>query len=216
MKRNITAFVVLMVLMLAQSVTVLASSGRAATAEREDYQVVLDRLNSEYGTDIWIASEKQSGTKITEEMSLVEFEKFATKIAERWSLVNAEVLAAESEAERQGSVTEELPFTFSSSGNTGYSPRSTWNYSKTKTIYGGRGTLNATVTNDPGWVQFFSVFSVNIVASSGYPSIYSVSGTTKNLMDVNETCRVTISCTVRESANVYSSGNQLVYYYATE
>ncbi|MDR1943276.1 MAG: hypothetical protein LBQ19_00480 [Synergistaceae bacterium] len=32
----------------------------------------LDRLNSEYGTDIWIASEKQSGTKITEEMSLGE------------------------------------------------------------------------------------------------------------------------------------------------
>lgn len=182
------------VLITCITVWAMATTTFAMDTKEDEYQMVLDKLNEEYSTDVHFAAENEAmfysnpgRVDITPE----EFEKYIRKMiienekANKEAEDSAKILKTKEICEQGEGICGQI---------SGASARASTTVNRSKKVAGATVHLNATVTNSPGYWMYSSINDVATTYSPGENTApaFGASRYNYSLIDARRTCALTL------------------------
>ena len=199
-KRSILAVVVALILVVGLMPTsALAASSESQTAQAiSSYQLVLDKLNSEYGTDVHFAtaaeaskfgiSESFAGVSLEDFEKTIRAEIIANQEAEAKAIAESTRLQREAAVESGSGVCGTPQFDMSPT------PKASYSVQRSKDVAGATVHLTATVNNNNGYWTYSSFTQVYTTYVAGQNTTPAFGASTYNysFIDARRTCAISL------------------------
>lgn len=188
MKKTIATFIVSIM------VCAMATTAFAMDTKKDEYQMVLDKLNEEYSTDVHFAAENEAmfySSSSRVDITPEEFEKYIRKMivenekANKEAEDSAKILKTKKICEQGEGICGQM---------SGATIRASSTVNRSKKVAGATVHLNATVTNSPGYWMYSSINDVATTYSAGENTAPAFLANTYNysLIDARRTCALNL------------------------
>lgn len=175
-------------------VCAMATTTFAMDTKEDEYQMVLDKLNEEYSTDVHFAAENETmfySSSVRVDITPEEFEQYIRKMivenekANKEAEESAKILKTKEICEQGEGICGQM---------SGAATRASSTVNRSKKVAGATVHLNATVTNSPGYWRYSSINDVATTYLAGENTAPAFWANTYNysLIDARRTCALNL------------------------